>query len=547
MNHMQNIVFRKWILLIACSALFYGFLNRLEAQDLPSEQIEVIRSFDARLMDAEKLRLHPVLPGPDTTRASTYMYNLTSRPFAVSYREAEIRPVAMRTESLPAGYNGFLRAGYGFPNFPLFEAGYYLSENKNLSIGITARHHQARKKDIDNQRFRDTHAGLYGQFVINPALTLSADLSYDINDYYYYAINFLQDTTIDENILKRYTNFSAETRLFNSKTTDNGLDYFAGFKINHLTDNRASREHNILLDFGGKKWVNDQHPFSLELILDFTNLRDTLVRNLNNFSLRPDFTYIGDQFTLKGGLNLSSSKDEFYFFPILHMDYKLAGQTVVLFAGLDGDLYKNNYTNLSSYNPFINHRLDSLGNSKRTKIYGGLKGLYQSFSYSAEFRYQSIDRMAFYLPNTELQYLFDPIFDETKVYSLEATLSKKLNDNIHLQTHLTYNFFNPENLEEAWHIPAFVWNFGGLFTSLDRKLQIRGNLFVESGVNYLDEEGDTEKLKGMIDLNLGADYFFTENIAAFTNVQNLLNNKRERWVNYPSFGINAQAGVFVRF
>ncbi len=544
---MQNIAFQTGIFISALILSLFGFSNDANAQDLPSEQIEVIRSFDARLMDAEKLRLHPVQPGPDTSRARTYQYSLTSRPFEVTYREAEIRPIAMRTESLPDGYNGFLRAGYGFPNFPLFEAGYYITESNNLSMGITARHHQARKKDIEHQRFRDTHVGVYGQFVVNPALTLSADLSYDVNDYYFYAINFLPDTTINENVLKRYNNFTAETRLFNSETTSNGLDYFAGFKINHLTDNRASREHNIKIDFGGKKWINDRHPISAELILDFTNLRDTLARNLNNFSFRPDFTYVGDKFTVKGGLNLSSSNDEFFFFPILHADYKLAGQTVVLFAGVDGDLYKNNYTNLSSYNPFINHRLDTLGNSQRTKIYGGLKGLYQNFRYSAEFRYQSIDRMAFYLPNSDLQYLFDPIFDETKVYSVEATLSKQLNDNIHLQTHLTYNFFNPDNIEEAWHIPAFVWNFGGLYTSLDRKLQIRGNLFIESGVSYLDEEGETESLKGMVDLNLGADYFFTENIATFANVQNIFNYKRQRWLNYPSLGINAQAGVFVRF
>ena len=544
---MQNIILKICLMTLGVTGFILGFSYQLKAQDLPSEQIEVIRSFDARLMDAEKLRLSPVLPGPDTSRSRTYQYSLSSRPFAVSYREAEIRPIAMRTESLPDGYNGFLRAGYGFPNFPLFEAGYYLTENDNLSMGITARHYSANKKDIPDQRFRDTHLGVFGQFVLNPRLTVAADISYDINDYYYYAVNFLPDTAIDENILKRYNHFKAEASLFNSETTSSHIDYFTKFKIKHLTDNRASRENNIELNFGGKKWIQETHPLSIELILDFTSLKDTLSRNLNNFSIRPDFTYIGDQFSIKGGINISSSSNEFYFFPILHADYKLAGQTVVLYAGIDGDLYKNNYTNLSSYNPFINHRLDSLGNSSRTKIYGGLKGLYQTFSYSAEFRYQSIDRMAFYLPNNELRYLFDPIFDETKVYNIEATISRKMNENIHLQSQVTLNFFDPDNLEEAWHIPTLVWNFGGLYTSLDRKLQIKGNLFVESGVSYLDEEGETADLKGMIDLNLGADYFFTENIAAFANVQNIFNNKRQRWLNYPSFGINAQAGVFVRF
>lgn len=530
-----------WILLV-----FFPLVLEAQQEDLPTEQIEVIRSFDARLLDAEKLTLNPTQVGPDTTRQLSYTYRLNPRPYAVTYSEPEIRPIAMRKESLPDFYNGFLRMGYGFPNSPLLEAGYHINERNNLSLGFTGRHLSANNKDISNQKFRETHAAVFGQYVLNPYITISADAALDIDDYYYYATNFLEDTTINENILKRYTNLSAEATLFNSVPNRQQIDYFGKFKLNRLSDNRASRENNVLLHFGAKKWLGEQHPLGLEIGTDFTNLRDTLVRSLNNFFIKPTFTYFGDRFSAMAGLNLSSSKDEFYFFPLARVDYRIAGQTLIGYAGVDGDLYKNHYTHLSSYNPFINHRLDTLGNTTRVNIYAGAKGLYRQLAYSAELRYQNIERMAFYLPNSNLKYLFDPIFDETRVISFQASLEAEVYEGLRVQTELNANFFNLKDLEEAWHIPTFIWTLSGFYRSVDDRLHLRSSLFVESGIQTLNEEGESEKLKGLFDFNVGADYFISENFALFLNVQNLLNNKRQRWANYPSHGINAHAGLFLR-
>jgi hypothetical protein len=51
----------------------------------------------------------------------------------------------------------------------------------------------------------------------------------------------------------------------------------------------------------------------------------------------------------------------------------------------------------------------------------------------------------------------------------------------------------------------------------------------------------------LFDLSLGADFFFSEKFGGFIQINNLANNRRERWFRYPIFGINAMAGVMVRF
>jgi hypothetical protein len=60
--------------------------------------------------------------------------------------------------------------------------------------------------------------------------------------------------------------------------------------------------------------------------------------------------------------------------------------------------------------------------------------------------------------------------------------------------------------------------------------------------------GETEmRLDPLLDLNLHADYFITPNIGVFAEVNNMLNNKRERWVNYPRYGFHVMGGIVVRF
>jgi hypothetical protein len=55
-----------------------------------------------------------------------------------------------------------------------------------------------------------------------------------------------------------------------------------------------------------------------------------------------------------------------------------------------------------------------------------------------------------------------------------------------------------------------------------------------------------EKLTGLLDLSLGADYFFSEHLGAFVRINNIFGNKHERWLRYPTYGVNGVAGVLIR-
>ena len=82
---------------------------------------------------------------------------------------------------------------------------------------------------------------------------------------------------------------------------------------------------------------------------------------------------------------------------------------------------------------------------------------------------------------------------------------------------------------------------------MEGKLTLKADIFVQNGVPFLNSEGMAQNLNALYDLSAGAEYLFTKQIGFFVQVNNILDNKRERWHHYPVYGINGFAGVSARF
>jgi outer membrane receptor protein involved in Fe transport len=54
-------------------------------------------------------------------------------------------------------------------------------------------------------------------------------------------------------------------------------------------------------------------------------------------------------------------------------------------------------------------------------------------------------------------------------------------------------------------------------------------------------------LSGGTDLSAGAEYKINKQFSAWINVNNILNDKYERWHNYPVYGLNLSGGVLINF
>lgn len=523
---------------------------------LEAGEVEVIKEFDARLLDTEKLKVLPGLPPLDTT-SRRLNYTIPLKTVPIDYLDPTLRPIAIRKDKIDKGYRGFLKAGYGFPNSPYGEFGYNLGgEKKNYNLGFHLLHNSASlNKDFDNQRYSLTDALLKGAYYLEEGgMAVGGKIRYNVDQIHYFGYDqtggVQGDTLLDRDQIKQQFNtLEVGVNLFNGERNDLDISYNAGVDFYTMRDNFASEELGFNLNLSGTKWFNEKNPLTVTVRTDFTTYDDTLKQQLNNFYLQPNFTFHGDKFRVKLGASLISFNDEFDLLPDLEASYALLGARLAVFGGWKGDYVKNNMQTLSDYNPYISTygKLD-LRNTVYNHFYGGVRGNLGIIEYNGQVGYKKANDLAlFQSDTTDLRRRFITLYDTVDIFNLEGVITARPFKNFELTGAITQNIYNLKNQDKAWHLPNLDVNVTATYLTLEDKLRLKAELYVENGVPYLNEDGEADNLNGLFDLSFGADYQIAKNFGIFLNLNNVAGNKRERWANFPTYGINVLGGITARF
>lgn len=534
--------------------LFFATLPLLAQGDLPSDQVDVVRSFEARLADAERVSVSPVLPPPDTN-IRRQQYNVVVRPLNIDYPAPVIRPKAVARERKESTQNGLVKVGAGFPGAFYGDLSYHVTGLEDFDLGFRAHRHSFNNNaNVENQRSADTNFGAEGTYYNDKGFAINLAADYTGRTRYFYGYNFpLAETdTIpsfeQEEARQRFNVIDFHGEIFNGVRTEADFDYSASVDFYILDAINATRENNFALTLKATKWFADRDALDIELITDFTNFRDTSRQSLNNFSLNPTYTLLlNDQLKLKIGGNLTSNNDNFNIFPDVEVNAIVVPGVANVFLGANGGLRKNSFRALSEYNPWVKDRL-RIRNSEFTQLYGGLSGAIYGIPYRAEVSYKSVDRLAlFTLDRSRELPRFDVVYDTANIVTLQGTVTVPIVDQLDVSATVTQNFFSLEREERPWHLPSFSLNTAAIYTLQKQGVQLRADLFVENGVPYRGLDGNPENLNALFDLSLSGEYRITENVGAWLQLNNLANNKRQRFVQYPTIGFNALGGISLRF
>lgn len=525
-------------------------------EELPGEQVEVIANFEAQLLEVEKMPLTPALPMVDTSRPHL-TYELTPRTLAIDYPPPRIRPLAFRGEPAPPAYLGYLRAGVGLPQSVYGEASYHVQIDKMADLLFRIKHHAADLSNdkVENQSFAQTNLSGKGTWYSEQGFGLKGHLDYEADRVHFYGYNFDGTDTMGipaEEVRQVFKTFSAGAAIFNATQNVGDINYDAGFDLYLLSDNYAARETGLLLEMDATKWIGEAHPLHLGLRIDLSGYEDTTTQKLNTYTLNPSFAFHGDVFKLKGGLRLVSFEQEFSVYPDLEATVQLAGNKLMVFAAAQGDREKNTFRSLSRYNPFIASRFPALRlkTTDYLDFYGGLKGNLNIVEYSAKVGFKRAnDLPLFVLDTTDLSIRrrFATLYDTVRIFYVAGSLLARPFEGVELGGAVRQNVYDLNNQAKAWHLPALTINGFVTYTALDGELRVRGDLFVENGVPVPRPDGTPDNLNGLFDLSLAVDYRFTEHISVWLQLNNLLNNERQRWQYYPTYGLNFLMGASARF
>lgn len=532
--------------------------------DLPSEEVEVIKIFEAQLAESEKVPVLPELPAVDTSIAKQ-SYDVPGKTIDVDYPAPRIRPVTYKSdEEIADIYKAYLKLGGGLPKAIYGEGAFNtlakLSEKSAVDFGLNLLHHQADFSDseIENQRFGLTKAQGKATYYSDQGYAVSGNLGYTSNrvSYYGYSLNrFSTYENVDKEAVKQtFGIFDLGAKIFNGVQTAGDINYSAGFDMYTMGDEFAANEFGFDLKVKATKWIASKHSVDVGLRTDFTNFNvDGAKQTLHNYSLTPSFTFHGNSLKIKAGLNLVSSNDEYLPFPDVEVVVNLTGNSLAFYTGLNGDLQKNTFRSLSTYNPYIFTGLPdgTLRNTKYFHAYAGVKGNLKMFEYMVQAGYKPTNDLAMYFfrHQPDLIHDFDVVYDDVNIINIRASLKATILKNLALTGTLSQNIFDTTDEYRPWHLPALDANIMAVYTTSDNKLRAKAQLNLQNGVpaNEIGGINRWTELNSLYDVSVGAEYWFVKKFGAFLEVNNLLNNKRERWIFYPTYGINVLGGITARF
>ena len=170
--------------------------------------------------------------------------------------------------------------------------------------------------------------------------------------------------------------------------------------------------------------------------------------------------------------------------------------------------------------------------------------------YHSSVSFERLDNQAFYLNDPSRREKFVLVYDTTNTtrftWESEGVYDVGKNTRTGLKfSLLSYGGF--EYLKEPWHAPhsllsAFVRQ------TLNENLMLTGEIYYLGGMKAQNPETlETEKLKGLVDLSLKGEYLFKKRYSAYLSVHNILNNKNQRFLYYPTQGFRVMVGATATF
>lgn len=553
---MKHITF----LISALCILFYSFSVYAQNDD----GTELLKPFRAKLAESIKKNSLPILPILDTN-SNIVNYNIPEHIILVKYPEPIIRPLAMPVEKPNTGNSFYTKVGIGYPISPIIELSYHNKENKNLKIGANF-NHLSTQGNINNQTFGNTHFDLGGTYFTKNGIAAGSKLGFNLDAYRFYGHNELSNILPDsldifpdtmnipkDSVSQRFFEFFGNLHLFNSKINNHNVNYRADADFYVMNDKYGASEFAFLPKIEVDKWFGNgkqkQRLFFdwAGTISSFNNDSTGNARTLVNFRPGTDLNF--GFLKTRLAMNLGSSESSFFILPNLRISLGILEGMLNIYASWEGHIKTNTFRSLSLFNPFISSELE-LRHTRVNDINGGLSGNIRGIGYDIKASYAMTRDLPLFINDINEDYIrFNLLYDTLNIISFKGTFDYKAIKNLSLNVTLGYNIYNGGRFKKAYHLPVFESGLSAIYQV--KQLVLKSEIFYNSGVPYIDLlTGDDKILNALFDLNLSASYWFgkeKQNFGTFIELNNLLNNKNQRWYLYPQIGLNARLGILAKF
>ena len=571
------------ILLVLLTAQFS--IAQKKNESIGTETVNVVKPYSPTISDAFKVKETPSLDDSGNQPKEVIKYSILSVPVASTFTPSKGKAEGVEKAKKERLFNNYATLGLG--NYSTLNAELFVNQDlgNNDYLAGMFRHHSSQGgiKDVElNDEFYDTAINIgYGQN--NRDNSWNIDLGYQNQIYNWYGLPSDFGSTIPD---QRYD-------LVNSINPDHSYNTFwiggnAEFtesifsnlstKFTHFSDSYSSSENRFFVKPTFTVDVMDQ-AIKTNVIVDhvsgsFKNnyLQDNteaLKYSFTNVGIEPSFVINENDWTLELGAGVFYSADsensgnKFYIYPKVNASYKLVGDLMIFYTGVNGGLTQNSYADFVTENPFLSPTLNMRPSSTQYNVFAGLKGkLANNVNYNLTGSYMNEKDKALFKANDYTEVItnedyafgnsFGVVYEDIRTFRFYGELKADFSQNVTFGINGTFNSYNTDNAVEAWNLPTMK-----LSSTLD--VNITKQLYAGLNVFYVGERKDMQvnsgimanyapiTLKSYFDANAHVGYKFNERLTFFLKLNNIGNQAYEKWLNYPVQGFQVLGGANYKF
>ena len=531
--------------------------------ELPEEQVIIIKNKNVILPEVAKPQEKVTLtlkPLPQVKQK----YSYKDFSLVLPLLDPKLKAPVSRNEPAPDVKQGFVRLAGGNYGSTLADLYYNSGRTKDYAYGAYLNHLASAKGPVDNSGFSRNAVGAYGKY-FTPSFTLSGGLDYGRSRYNFYGYDMERfKNRPADSVRQVFQSILFQLKLEKAKNIKK-FRYSAGMGLGNISDRFKASESEILFNLNGDYRLKDSSSVTVFTDLSLAKREDSASQSRALWRLEPTYHFGWKGFHVDAGFQFSvdnepelkegkySSKTRMHFHPRLHLQQNIMQTSIVGFAGISGGMNKRTLRTSLEANPFLAPNVYLRQENQLFNLYFGLKGQWTGqLQYRSQISFETLENQAFFVANVAEREKYHLVYSEknTTRFTWETEVVYDLSEETRAGARFafySYGMRSSETVKEPWHAPHSLVS---LFArqQLNKNLMLSGEFYYMGGIKALNPEtAETEKLKGMADLNLKGEYLFLKRYTAFVSAHNILNNKNQRYLFYPTQGFRIMVGATATF
>ena len=573
--------------------IFSLVLMAVAAYAQHDEQVTVEGKYRPKANKVNKLVLQPETPQPSYVFPSSEVNPKEAKQkFALDLEKISPTAFAAKEDKLVTPTKNFLMAGVGTNVSPMFLYKHNSMLSKSWGLGVGLKHNSSWLgiRHYAPSSYMNNAFDISLSTSAIEGLQLDASLYYKNDMCHYYGVNLDEKPLTDRQIelyCPRRTNNTIGSHIGWAPTSTRiaTLNHSGGLDYHYAFDGFGVQEHfaglNYTLAYCDNFWGDKSHPQKAGVDLGFQYgyfapgivsytenddpriaAVDTMDMNRVLFKLTPFFEMSDEFYRLRlgvlmdGATRVGENDRIFAIRPDVRGSLFVLDKKLEFYAGLNGGRKMLTYSEISDENPFVGTLSELRLRNVKLGFEGGVRtNIKEMVDVHLGVRYRHTDNDPLYVQDEKmigtdlLCNKFDILYDETQLVSVLTNVRVKLRNGFKGDVAFAYNNCQTETEEYAWYKPAFE---GKLKLTYDFNDKLAFNTaFLYQGGRYAKVLSDggyqSEKLKDVFDLSLGADYKVNDQLTAFALLDNVACQKYQLYYNYPVTGIQFFAGVKLKF